>query len=1246
MSEDGDSGSSGSQDSPDVLSQLNPVEKRTGDQARKSRRGLRTSGNGIAELFDDSLDAHIALDRRGRVIKANRCAMDLLGSERESLLGRPFVEFVHQDSVTEFLQFLTTLLETESRRSIQLRLQAGTIPSMAVEIHGSSEGHSIDQSTCRLVIVAISQQSPLDGYHRFLEDLHTTMNKVSSRRESISQITDRLVDWLGCDAVGIRLKDGDDYPYYESRGFPEEFVELENTLCLTDEQGRTARDGNGNPVLECMCGNIICGRFDPTLPFFTPGGSFWSSCTTKLLASTTEADRQTLTRNRCNDEGYESVGLFPLRYGETTYGLLQVNDRREGFLSKSLASTLEMAARNIASALALRLAIADQASAKLDYERIIELALEGVLVLDHNRRLKYVNPQMAAMLGLNVSDIVGRSIFDFIFREDLPAYEERMKERAAGKANRYMQRFRHADGHGVCCIVSPQVLREKDGSFAGSYGLVSDVTENLRMQNTIEGLLRGSSGTGEEFMQRFARHVGWAFKAKAVHISELLPGAAPSVRTLGLCIDGRSATQAEHDLMGTPAHAVLESGQCFYPGNVRNLFPEDRLLADTQAQAYWGMLLKSAQDEPIGILSIIFNQPLAPDALTEKLLGVFSTRAAAELDRHLEERQRNQSEYELKTIFDNAPVMIFMFDGEMRARQLNPLAIDFGGGTSAELIGKPCGDILGCLHIHDHVEGCGHGTACEVCAVRLSLQKTLRTGIPQAGILFQPSVAFGQPRTDCWIRASTARIEIRGQHHALLFAEDVTEPEKARQQIRRGEVLLESIHKAQSMFIAGDNIRLVFGELLGTLVHLTDSEYGFMEEVTCDENGILLKANLAISDISWDEKSRALYHDLVNRDFRFEMKDDLASAPAISGKIVIANNVAQDARSGGIPEGHPQLRSFMGIPIYFNEKVVGVAGLANRPGGYTEQMAEFFEPFIRASAAMIHTMQATEQEQKLQAEAVTRERQLSAIADSVNESIVLLERDGSVSLINRTGAKRFGKEPDELIGCLFYEHLDTKLAASRRQIVDGVFRSGSPAFAEDTRDDRHIEHSVYPIVNDRGGVDKVVAFSRDITERKLAEENLRESEAKLIASNLALEEEKAALKNKTLVLKELLDHIEEERNRTRSEILTNKERAIDPLLKSIQRKSPNELVANIEKLKQALDDIVSPFANNVSRRFASLSPREVEVSVMIKNGLMSKEIADYLCVSIQTVHKFRQRIRKKLGISNDEVDLTDFLKAL
>jgi signal transduction histidine kinase/ActR/RegA family two-component response regulator len=154
-----------------------------------------------------------------------------------------------------------------------------------------------------------------------------------------------------CEAVGIRLQEGEDFPYYLANGFVSGHVEAENRLCVQDLNGRLLRDDRGKPVLECMCGNIIRGRFDPERPFFTPGGSFWTNSTTELLAATTEEDWHTRLRNRCDQEGYESVALIPLRAGGENIGLLQLNDRQRNRFSQELIEFYEGLSQSIGVAL-------------------------------------------------------------------------------------------------------------------------------------------------------------------------------------------------------------------------------------------------------------------------------------------------------------------------------------------------------------------------------------------------------------------------------------------------------------------------------------------------------------------------------------------------------------------------------------------------------------------------------------------------------------------------------------------------------------------------------------------------------------------------------------------------------------------------------------------------------------------------------------------------------------------------------
>jgi PAS domain S-box-containing protein len=177
------------------------------------------------------------------------------------------------------------------------------------------------------------------------------VNRSQGTKDLIQGAATFFQERSGCETVGIRLREGDDYPYFEARGFSKGFVIAENKLCVLDTSGKAVRDNLCNPILECMCGSVIGGRFDPSKPFFTARGCFWTNSTSELLASTSEADRQSRTRNRCNGEGYESVALIPLRDGEERFGLLQLNDRRKGRFSADIIALWERLAGYLAAAL-------------------------------------------------------------------------------------------------------------------------------------------------------------------------------------------------------------------------------------------------------------------------------------------------------------------------------------------------------------------------------------------------------------------------------------------------------------------------------------------------------------------------------------------------------------------------------------------------------------------------------------------------------------------------------------------------------------------------------------------------------------------------------------------------------------------------------------------------------------------------------------------------------------------------------
>ncbi len=334
-----------------ALSNLDREEKR-----RRAEEALQVSEQRFRDVSDASGEFIWEIDRHGRFTYVSERVEALLGYRPDEILGRRSFEFSDKEDRRRQTAFLPDITQDRARfrdfehcilsksgRPIWLSATGIPIVAPAGELLGF-RGASQD----------ITERKQMEAEREITVRLLRLLNTPNTLQELMPEVTLLLQEWSGCEAVGIRLHDDDDFPYTETRGFPPKFVRMENQLCLLDMSGRLVRDDCGNTVLECMCGNVLCGRFDPSKPFFTARGSFWSNCTTDLLASTTDADRQARTRNRCNGEGYESVALIALRTGTAVHGLLQFNDHRKSRFTPERIAILERLADNLAHAVAHR----------------------------------------------------------------------------------------------------------------------------------------------------------------------------------------------------------------------------------------------------------------------------------------------------------------------------------------------------------------------------------------------------------------------------------------------------------------------------------------------------------------------------------------------------------------------------------------------------------------------------------------------------------------------------------------------------------------------------------------------------------------------------------------------------------------------------------------------------------------------------------------------------------------------------
>ncbi len=153
---------------------------------------------------------------------------------------------------------------------------------------------------------------------------------------------------------------------------------------------------------------------------------------------------------------------------------------------------------------------------------------------------------------------------------------------------------------------------------------------------------------------------------------------------------------------------------------------------------------------------------------------------------------------------------------------------------------------------------------------------------------------------------------------------------------------------------------------------------------------------------------------------------------------------------------------------------------------------------------------------------------------------------------------------------------------------------------------------------------------RDISERKQAELKLKTKANDLEEANIAL---KVLLKNR-----------EQDKSEIEDKVLQNIQKLIMPNLERLKTCGLGDRQASyVSVLESNLEDIAAPFVRGISSKILKLTPAEIQVADLVKQGRSTKEIADLLYLSAKTIEAHRRNIRDKLGIRNKKANLRTHL---
>lgn len=310
--------------------------------------------------------------------------------------------------------------------------------------------------------------------------------------------------------------------------------------------------------------------------------------------------------------------------------------------------------------------------------------------------------------------------------------------------------------------------------------------------------------------------------------------------------------------------------------------------------------------------------------------------------------------------------------------------------------------------------------------------------------------------------------------------------------------------------MTGADPRESFPNLLEGLTRFTDSEYGFIGEIRQDDEGADYLKTYAITDISWSEETKKFYDDNVQNGLEFRNLDTLFGHCVRTGELVIANNPANDPRRSGLPDGHPSLNSFLGIPLKCNGRMIGMAGIANRPGGYDEALCHEIEPLTSTISALVNTFRLTRQRDE-------KERDIAAILDATIEGICGVDKNGHITFVNDAAITLLGAEEASLIGKNFHEAVRPAYPSGNEHSWQAsslrhTLQTGdkvSDAFALFTKVDGgylEVEYTCAPILKE-GLIDGGVVTFKNIEKRRQSEREAQLARQKLAAATKDKERE-------------------------------------------------------------------------------------------------------------------------------------------
>lgn len=395
------------------------------------------------------------------------------------------------------------------------------------------------------------------------------------------------------------------------------------------------------------------------------------------------------------------------------------------------------------------------------YRRIVETANEGILWLDTDYRITFVNEKMAEIVGSTPEEMIGAPVAKFIFDDDVADFNRKTEARRRGESGSYEQRARRKDGSSCWLLISAVPAIDSAGQFAGSFAMLTDITARKQAEKTLRD------------EREFTR----------ILLENLADGVV-ACNADGNLVLFNHASRVWHgaDALGLPPE---EWARCY------DLYAEDEKTALTidqipLARAYHGEHVRNVAMciYPRGCppRHVIANGDPIFDSAGHKLGAVVVMHDIT--DRKSAEQRLRDSEELYRSLVENINLGISLVDSNYHLRMANSKLVAMVE-SDEDWLGKPCFQVFE-----------NRNTACEFCPGTMAMASgrpadlELLTVLPKGGtrpVRIQTFPTFDENHN------VTGFIEV---------VEDITEQKQHEAQLRQAKEAAEAANRAKSAFLA------------------------------------------------------------------------------------------------------------------------------------------------------------------------------------------------------------------------------------------------------------------------------------------------------------------------------------------------------------------------------------------------------------------------------------------------------------